>query len=190
MKVYMFTDCIIDPHDSNVECDNSYREIECDISGEQYVDLIRLCCKYSSVFSVIVHVPDMDIVVEMDKFRIDRPENIQFKHGYYMSKNTKPNSQFYKVCPELCDIIIEKANSIYEWLNGWGFRNPEDPTFYREDGSVFFTSVIHDGEVFLLPRDDEDVSIVINNKYWREVDPNSITQRQINFMLNPSKMHD
>ena len=143
MKKYMFTDCITPPPEANVVSDSVSGSISCDICGKQYEDLIKLCCKYSSVFSIIVQVPAMNVVKELEKFRIERPENIEFNHNHYVTKeNTEPGGRFYKVCPELCEFLINKADSIYEWINGWDFENPEDPTFYRKDGSVFFTSVI------------------------------------------------
>ena len=188
MKKYMFTDCITPPPEANVVSDSVSGSISCDICGKQYEDLIKLCCKYSSVFSIIVQVPAMNVVKELEKFRIERPENIEFNHNHYVTKeNTEPGGRFYKVCPQLCEFLLDKADSIYEWINGWDFENPEDPTFYRKDGSVFFTSVIHEGEVFLLPRDDEDVSIVINNDYWREVEPDSRIASRLEHMLHPRK---
>ena len=188
MKRYMFTDCITPPQGSNLVSDSVSGSISCDICGKQYEDLIRLCCKYSGVFSFIVQVPAMEVAEQLEKFRIERPENIEFSHNHYITnENTEPGGRFYRVCPELCEFLLDKADSIYEWINGWDFENPEDPTFYRKDGSVFFTSVIHEGEVFLLPRDDEDVSIVINNDYWREVEPDSIIASRLEHMLHPRK---
>ena len=72
---------------------------------------------------------------------------------------------YYRVCDKLCDILLKTTNHIFSWLNGWGYENPEDPTFYREDGSLFFTSTIHEGECTLFVR-DEDVSEILANKLW------------------------
>ncbi|MBE6625537.1 MAG: hypothetical protein E7622_07885 [Ruminococcaceae bacterium] len=58
------------------------------------------------------------------------------------------------------------TDSIFKWIDGWGFKNPEDPCFYRDDGSAFFTSVIHEGVVKLTPRENEDVSKIISNPLW------------------------
>lgn len=188
MNRYMFTDTVVVPPDSDIECDNILGYVDCDIAGKDYEELIRLCCKYSAVFSAIVQTPAMKIAEDIEKFRIDRPASIKFKHIEYVCiDNVEPDARFYRVCPELCDFLINNANSIFQWINGWGFANPEDPTFYREDGSVLFTSVIHEGEVFLLPRDDEDVSHIVNNKYWRVIGSESIIQRQIDDMLYPKE---
>ena len=40
--------------------------------------------------------------------------------------------------------------------------------YLSSDGSVFFSSVIHEGECTLHVRDDEDVSEIINNPLWLE----------------------
>jgi len=70
------------------------------------------------------------------------------------------------MCPELCELLLKITDSIFKWIDGWGFKNPEDPCFYRDDGSAFFTSVIHEGVVKLTPRENEDVSKIISNPLW------------------------
>lgn len=47
-----------------------------------------------------------------------------------------------------------------------GFKNPEDPVFYRDDGSVFFSSIIHDGKCFLFPTDSENISDIVSSDHW------------------------
>jgi hypothetical protein len=49
-----------------------------------------------------------------------------------------------------------------------GYIMPEDPTFYRPDGSIFFKSTTHEGELTLMPRGDEDVSNVLSSGRWIE----------------------
>ena len=100
----MFTDCITPPPGANVVSDSVSGSISCDICGKQYEDLIRLCCKYSGVFSFIVQVPAMEVAEQLEKFRIERPENIEFSHNHYITnENTEPGGRFYRVCPELCE---------------------------------------------------------------------------------------
>ena len=67
----------------------------------------------------------------------------------------------YVVCDDLFNEMLEISDSLFKWIYGWGYTNPEDPTFYRDDDSVFFLSVIHDGECYLMPRVNEDVTAVV-----------------------------
>ena len=100
-----------------------------------------------------------------------RPENVVYDYSYFaMGKmsNELCGDKFYRVCDELCELLLEITDNIFSWLVGWGYSNPEDPTFYRTDGSMFFTSSIHEGEIVLLPRDDEDVDDIIAQEGWIE----------------------
>lgn len=76
------------------------------------------------------------------------------------------NIRFYRACHDLFNVLCSISDSLFTWLDGWGYCNPENPTFYRADGSVFFSSTIHEGECFLAPLDNEDVSSVISNPLW------------------------
>lgn len=44
--------------------------------------------------------------------------------------------------------------------------NPEDPTFFRSDASIFFHPVVHEGMALLCARDDEDVSTIVCRPGW------------------------
>ena len=58
------------------------------------------------------------------------------------------------------------------FLNGYmvgGFNNPENPVFYRENGSIFFSSLIHEGEITLTVNDGEDVSKITMINGWKKV---------------------
>ena len=48
-------------------------------------------------------------------------------------------------------------------MYGQGHKNPEDPIFYRADGSKFFLSVIHEGELELYVNDSEDISAILDS---------------------------
>ena len=70
--------------------------------------------------------------------------------------------------------VIVNANtrmndSIFKWMYG-KVKKPEDIAFYREDGSVFLSSVIHEGEDSLFPREGEDISAILDLDNWYLVD--------------------
>lgn len=61
---------------------------------------------------------------------------------------------------------MDMAEGVFEWLYGWGFKNPDDPTFYRSDGSVFFVSEIHEGICAIMPREEEPVEELLREIPW------------------------
>lgn len=142
-------------------------EKEYDICGRDYKELIHICCKYSSTMSLIITNQNSDLLGKIKEYQITKNNNITFSFNHYDKNST--TIQYYQVCPQLCKILLNQTNSIFDWINGWGFSNPEDPTFYRQDGSVFFTSTIHDGECTLFVRDDENVENILSNTLWKEI---------------------
>ncbi|MBP3377552.1 MAG: hypothetical protein J6L96_02270 [Clostridia bacterium] len=154
MKTYIFRDCNFMTYDD-------YEEY--DICGEEYKKLISLCCEMCSTLAFAIDKKcEINLVDKLESFRIPAPNNLE----YTLNEDERWDIRYYQVCPEIKDLLINSADSIYQWLNGWGFNNPEDPTFYREDGSVFFSSVIHDGELFLNLTEDENVFDTISSNNW------------------------
>ena len=151
-------------------------EYSFDIKEQDYQILIDICCKYSTVMSFIFFKRNENISLrqELEPYRIICPNNItnSFYHYKYYNLVKNEDIRYYRVCPELCNILKHYANSIYEWIQGWDFNNPEDPTFYREDGSAFLTTIIHEGYVLLTPRADEDVSVIVSRDGWQESEEN------------------
>ena len=151
MKKYVF-------YDTDIEGNEEY-----DIREEAYETLMRTCCQYSSTLSVGYWRSDLKVFQALQAFEIEKPQNILAEQAYYAPDR---QMRYYKVCPELCDVLLKAAGGIFEWIDGWGFHNPEDPIFYRSDGTVFFTSVIHDGVCAIMPRDDEDVEQLLGAVAW------------------------
>ena len=50
-------------------------------------------------------------------------------------------------------------------LDGWK-KLSNKWYFFREDGTAFFTSIAHEGECILTPRDSEDVEGLIRSGPW------------------------
>lgn len=144
-----------------------------DIVGDEYKQLIDICFKYcKTVAFKIAPKQDISICKEMQKFIVAKNERITY--NFYQTtyidvengEGTESQTVFYELTPELCNVMKNSVNSIFEWIYGRGFKNPEDPVFFREDGSVFFSSVIHDGELFIYPREDEDVQSFLEKNNW------------------------
>lgn len=164
MKYYVF-------YDTNVFGDCSE---ELDITSENYKKLLMLCFKYSTSLSFMISGEGIRTIVEslpkkLDEYRIDEDDNVLDVYMRYM--DGYKDIRCYTACPETYDLVLGINDSLFKWINGRGNKKPEDLTFYRKDGSVFFSSVIHEGECFLYPRDNEDVSSVVSNGKWYLVDP-------------------
>lgn len=145
-----------------------YGLAEYDICGNEYEVLIATCCKYSKTISLVITNLSNPIVEQLQQFRIMPPNNVTLSFPDYDRQIV--DVAYYKVCSALCEILITAVDSIFQWIDGWGYTNPNDPTFYREDGSVFFSSTIHDGICILVPRIEEDVTKIIQNPQWQKKD--------------------
>lgn len=151
---------------------------EYDLNGEDYEALIDLCGKYSTTFALDVPPKrDVQVIDILEKFRIPKPDNITYKFDSMTCIDLKANTavdfeiRFYKVTSELCSILKEVVFSVYEWIYGFeGLKNPGDPMFFRADGSPFFTSCIHEGDLFLHLRDNENADDVLKHCNWRVYD--------------------
>lgn len=161
------------------------------IQGAEFRKLLEVCFQYCSYIAFSFSTKSEERYQKLlSPFDVAVPETIS-KDTYpqalevYRTERTKEgrisrrlvsvyNVRFYRTCHELFDVLCSITDSLFTWLDGWGYCNPENPTFYREDGSVFFASTIHEGECFLAPRDDEDISSIISNSLWMEREDTSI----------------
>lgn len=141
---------------------------EYDIVGDDYTDLIKTCCQYCKTLSFRIVNARINYIDDLEAYRIAQDNNINFMSPAYWIDGKPDEIRYYKICPELCKLLLQSVESIFQWryISQESYTNPEDPTFYREDGSVFFTSVIHDGVCTLTPRDDEYVDHIVKKEHW------------------------
>ena len=81
---------------------------------------------------------------------------------------TGSDERYYTVCAEMCE-LLKKENNIFSWF--WEEKTPfhfENLTFYRNDGTIFFESITHEGECYLYAKDTEDVSRIVSNEHWEK----------------------
>lgn len=150
------------------DTDMYYGHEEYDIRGEAYKTLMRTCCQFSSVLSLKFMHPNIAAISKLHPFEIRKPDNIPENEAL---QNCYWDIRYYRACPALCDILISIADGIFEWLHGWGFKNPDDPIFYRSDGSVFFGSEIHEGVCVFNPKYGENVDDLLACVDWLTDDP-------------------
>ncbi len=145
-------------------------EEEYDIFGEEYRTLIKACCKYCNTLSLRITHPDTSFVNELEKFATNKTnENISVYQHYFgtdMDAQCLYEIRYYKICEELERTLLSISDSVFKWIYGWGQTNPEDPVFYRHDGSVFFYSIVHEGKCALIPQANENVEQIISNNHW------------------------
>ena len=55
-------------------------------------------------------------------------------------------------------------------MNCWGLKNPEDPAFYRKDGTPFFSTTIHEGYFTINADENEDISEILSKRDWEETE--------------------
>ena len=158
--------------------DETYND-ETVFTGDDHRTLLETCCRHSSFFACCYPV-DEKISGEdlLAPFQITEPDSIPqdiLPHLPYCIKGGKEYPmryyKFYRVCPELCDQLANITDSVYSWINAWGYHNPEDLYFYREDGSLFFEAIVHEGECTLYPREGEDISKLLTLGNWVKVAP-------------------
>ena len=157
MKYYRF-------YDTDIYGKNSY-----DIKGDEYKNLLEKCFKYSTALILKFKGKNISLYEELDKHKIKS-----------LNLGDTEEIAHYRTCPELLDLMLKSSDSIFEWINGWDNKNPEDPLFLRADGTIFFYSSIHNGELTLLPRQNEDVGSITKNPLWKVVD-NIFEEKDENF---------
>ena len=146
-----------------LDTDSSGKE-EYDIRGDEYKRLIRFCCEHAAYLAVIATNPDSVLLEKFAPYEIEKPSCISYIYEHY--GKAPIDVRYYAICTQLFVLITEHTNNIFSWINGWGYCNPEDPVFYRKDGSVLFDSVIHDG-VCTLYIEEEDPSEIISDELWQ-----------------------
>lgn len=156
-------------YDTDSQMQNEY-----DIQGEQYQKLLDVCFLYCQSVSFVVrtdhhHTDLFPNYMEKYKAPIPKDANMAYRHYGFAGKYSvteKYEIRCYYLSEPVKEYLRHKVDSMFEWICGWGFLNPEDPAFFREDGSIFFYSTIHEGVCTLIPGKTEYVSNIIINEGW------------------------
>ena len=146
---------------------------EYDISGTQYYELLHTCFKYCTTVAVIVFPWFSGSLELWEDYRIPINENVVsvFSHyGASLLENEGRTDSYeirhYKLDALLQKKILEHTDRMFNWTSAWGNNNPDDISFFRKDGSVFFSSIIHEGECTLFPKANEDVEGIVTSGNW------------------------
>lgn len=156
MKKYIF-------YDSDTSGNTDY-----DIKGECYQKLINLCASHCPYFTLTKVSDYSPIFEELEAYRIERPTVCPISKSQYTISGFKSYNLYYCVCMESISVLL-RIGSIFSYLwDNISVNQPEDLTFYRPDGRVFFSSVTHEGECMLYLEDNEETDIVLN-KRWQQI---------------------
>ena len=143
--------------------DNETHTEEYDMSGQDYINLLDTCFKYSQFF-----------FFHYNKFEIIIPE---WLNDYTVPVSNIPAVQNYQYCYALnsmCIILNEKTiewirnvtDSMLSWVCTRNCKNPEDPVFLRDDLSLFFWSESHEGFFRIYVKDGEDINDILKTGLW------------------------
>lgn len=136
------------------------------LSRTQYVQLLNCCFRYSSFVSFRHLNSEHPVASHLAKWEV-KPDNIEFDISDDPSKRS-----IYAACEELHQVMLTWCDDLFS-LDAYGEPPlPEDPMFFREDGSVFFSSIIHEGECSLYPRTDESIEDILSWRHWLYIDEN------------------
>ena len=173
MKKYYFVDYYYDS--------KTGREEEYNIESDRYNELLQFCFKHSKYFSFTffpdrINLPEWLLNIQLPKNHICLEWWSKHRTAYVSKGVTTYNDIFLlELTPETKKWIEGVTDNIFSWMNRWEYKNPEDPVFYREDGSIMFFSVIHEGICELRLKEDEesDARQIINSPLWRTYCPKS-----------------
>jgi len=140
---------------------------EYDIAGEAYQRLIQLCFKHSASVSFLLSPLFSGDLSDLEPYRLPLTENVKRINSFSDSASDRGfRLVHYRLAPEVRHFLLNKVDSVFKWKMGWGYENPDNPCFFRSDDSVFFSSVIHEGECTLHPDPGEDISQVFQSGLW------------------------
>lgn len=148
-----------------------------DISGLRYKRLLEACFRYCASVTMCVHLNSNVDLHSVEHFRRKITPTIKAQYAHYGSFDDDDMDVThtyrlvrYLLTPEVKRLLMDRADGIFKWTYAWGNENPEDLAFFRPDGTVFFSSVVREGECTLHPEDGEDISLILRDPRWIAVE--------------------
>lgn len=129
------------------------RGMDLTVGGQDYAELIDTCFRYCTHVSFSTRFCG-------DKIALPEP---------YVSPLNDSDTAVLPCSEKTREYLLNTADDLFGWIDG--NNNPEDMTFYRVDGSIFFWLLTHEGVCCLLSRPDEDVSGIVGKPDWHTCPP-------------------
>jgi hypothetical protein len=130
--------------------------------GINYQALIQFCCQNAAEMTLVVRDPNLSLPAELQHsiaelraecinvIRTDRwPGTILYE--------AEADLWRYRVNGDLCAKICRRE-CLYDWLHP---RAPEDPCFFRKDGSELLVTISHEADAYLQLTEAEHRSLVV-----------------------------
>lgn len=132
---------------------------KCVINGEHYCALIKTCCQYSSylVLELVASIDKLPCFPELEIFETTMPEPLS--HYFANGNSDVFYYKFYRVCPELCNVMQTITNSLCVW-------KCESLYFVRGNGSILMQAVGENKISMMHICGEEDFSPVFSFGNW------------------------
>lgn len=137
---------------------------EQNFSGEHFSAVLLLCHQYCNWFSLAVTDETHPVLQELRTFLVP-PSKADDEKG----------KKYFILCKDTIHILEKHFSDFFEFQSNGDELVPEDPVFYRADGSTFLECCAHEGEVFLYPRQQEDVFSILSYGGWIEMVGGSVS---------------
>jgi hypothetical protein len=125
--------------------------------GTAYAELVAFCCSLASKMILVVRdaerSPDPRIeerLMGLQEFRIETrrarewPGTVLFDHDAMV--------YWHRVTPSLEAALLSQSSHLFEWVHP---AAPEDPCFFRADGSVLLVTTSHEADAYLILSESE-----------------------------------
>ena len=130
------------------------------LKGAHYQCLLQHCFRYCAYVAFAAPNSHTKAAEDIAKWQVENP-------GVAVSPETRRGCRaLYHTGEELLQAMLNWTDDLFDPRTLSAHEYPEDPIFLRSDGSVFFDSILHEGECSLYPRDGEDISEVLSYGRW------------------------
>ena len=129
------------------------RGVDLTVGGQDYAELIDTCFRYCTHVSFSTRFCGGKIAL---------PEP-------HISPVDDSDTAVLLCSEKTREYVLNMTDDLFDWIDSSG--KPEDLTFYRADGSIFFWLLTHEGVCCLLSRPDEDVSGIVRKPDWHTCPP-------------------
>lgn len=160
-----------------------------DVCGKEYVDLINMCFRYSKFFYLRFQRDFFAFPQETCDSMEELNPCLYQSHDQFLEPMCGPGLDrmtFYYCNDETRRLLLTKTDHLF----GWNFHNspaplPEDLTFFREDGSIFFELVSHDMDMVAFPETGEGLDDILSKDNWRSKECGGRIYTWMSRFINP-----
>ncbi|MGI6264696.1 MAG: hypothetical protein ACOYJY_04425 [Acutalibacteraceae bacterium] len=133
----------------------TFENSQTNVAGEAYEKLMDFCFAYGQYFALtFLHIRQgidpMDALEPYAFAAYRSQDELWYPYGQ------EATVRLYRCTPESKRILQKQADALDQW-EGYSHHNPEDLTFFRDDGSTLFSLVTHESWTAIFDRPKEIV---------------------------------